>query len=53
LKDLEGETEEGAKLLEMARELDMRFSREEAPPSLLLFIPLGEIFYEFESYFRP
>ena len=53
LKDLAGETAEGAKLLEKAKRLDMRFSREEAPPSLLLFIPLGEVFNEFESYFRP
>jgi len=52
LKDLEGESDEGAVLLEMARELDMRFSREEAPPSLMLFIPLGEVFHEFESYFQ-
>ncbi len=53
LKDLAGESEEGAKLLGEAKRLDQRFSREEAPPSMLLFIPLGEIFNEFESYFRP
>ena len=52
LKDLAGETEEGAKLLTRAKQLDMRFSREEKPPSLLLFIPLGEVFTEFESHFR-
>lgn len=53
LKDLAGETQEGAALLEEAKRLDMRFSREESPPSLLLFIPLGEVFNEFESHFRP
>lgn len=53
LKDLAGETEEGNKLLEKAKQLDMRFSREEAPPSMLLFIPLGEVCHEFESYFSP
>jgi len=53
LKDLSGESEEGTALLEEAKRLDMRVSREETPPSLLLFIPLGEIFNEFESYFRP
>jgi tetratricopeptide (TPR) repeat protein len=52
LKDLAGEGEEGARLLEMARQLDMRFSREESPPSMLLFIPLGEVYPEFESYFN-
>ena len=52
LKDLAGETEEGAKLLEEAEQLDMRFSREDAPPSMLLFIPPGEVYQEFESYFR-
>jgi tetratricopeptide (TPR) repeat protein len=53
LKDLAGETAEGAAFLEEAKLLDSRFSREEAPPSMLLFISLGEIFSEFESYFRP
>lgn len=53
LKDLAGETQEGAALLEEAKRLDMRFSRDESPPSLLLFIPLGEVFNEFESHFRP
>ena len=53
LKDLAGETAEGTMLLEKAKRLDSRFSREEAPPSMLLFIPLGEVFDEFESYFRP
>lgn len=51
LKDLAGESEEGSKLLEQAKQLDMRFSREEAPPSMLLFIPLDEVYHEFESYF--
>jgi tetratricopeptide (TPR) repeat protein len=51
LKDLAGAADEGARLLEEAELLDMRFSREEAPPSLLLFIPLGEVYQEFESYF--
>ena len=53
LKDLGGEKNEGARLREEAQRLDMRFSREEAPPSLLLFISPGELFNEFESYFRP
>ncbi len=53
LKDLAGETDEGSELLEKAKQLDMRFSREEAPPSMLLFIPPGEVFNEFESYFKP
>jgi tetratricopeptide (TPR) repeat protein len=52
LKDLAGKEEEGAQLLEMARQSDMRFSREEAPPSMLLFIPLGEVYREFDSYFN-
>ena len=53
LKDLAGDTEEGVTYLEEAERLDMRFSREETPPSLLLFIPPGDVFNEFESHFRP
>ena len=53
LKDLGGETTEGARLRDEAKRLDMWYSGEEAPPSLLLFIPPGELFNEFESYFRP
>ena len=53
LKDLGGETTDGVVLRDEAKRLDMWFSRQEAPPSLLLFIPPGEVFNEFESYFRP
>jgi tetratricopeptide (TPR) repeat protein len=53
LKDLGGETAEGVSLRDEAKRLDMWFSRQEAPPSLLLFISPGELFNEFESYFRP
>ena len=53
LKDLGGETAEGVSLRDEAKRLDMWFSRQEAPPSLLLFIHPGELFNEFESYFRP
>jgi len=53
LKDLGGETTEGARLRDEAKRRDMWYSREEVPPSLLLFIPPGDLFNEFESYFRP
>jgi len=53
LKDLAGDTSEGARLRDEARRLDIRYSREEAPPSLLFFISPVELFNEFESHFRP
>lgn len=53
LKDLSGDTREGERFREEAKRLDMWFSGEEAPPSMLLYIPPGELFNEFESYFRP